>query len=154
MTVYLLHLDKPLSRGVRSRDGKPLTAGHYIGFTDDLISRIDDHVSTTWRPLEEPCTTEDGRKLLGVKHGQGSTFMGVVNSKGIDWRLARTWDGELADRSWERKLKKWNNAPRFCPICNPETALHYMKLPAPEPKSRRRVRRSAPVMAAVAVAAD
>lgn len=144
MTVYLLHLDQPLSRGVRSRDGKPLTAGHYIGYTEDLIERLDEHASVMWEPLEEPGTTEDGRRVLGTLRGHGARFMGAVNARGIHWRLARTWDGELADRKWERKLKNVGNAPRLCPICNPN-ALNHMKLPDPEPKPRRRRRRLAPV---------
>ena len=149
MTVYLLHLDQPLPRGVRSRDGKPLTAGHYMGYTEDLIDRLDKHASTRWEPLEEPGTTEDGRKLLGTKNGHGSTFMGVVNFMGINWRLARVWEGDQADRIFERKLKNRKNASRLCPICNPN-AVRLAKLPDPEPKPRRRARRSAPVVMAAA----
>ena len=160
MTVYLLHLDTPLSRGV-SPSGKQLTAGHYIGYTVDLIERIDEHASAMWQPLEEPTTTDDGRRILGVKHGTGSRFMGVVNYHGINWRLARVWEGEMADRRWERKLKNVGNAPRLCPICNPN-ALNHMKLPDPEPKPKRRYRRPAPVedpevlsrLQAVSAAAD
>lgn len=148
MTVYLLHLDQPLSRGV-SPNGTPLKAGHYIGYAEDLIERIDEHASVMWKPLDEPETTDDGRKVLGVKHGNGSRFMGVVNYHGVNWRLARVWEGDSADRSFERQLKNRKKAPLLCPICNPN-AMRLAKLPEPEPKPRRRVRRSAPVMAAAA----
>jgi hypothetical protein len=116
MTVYLLHFDQPLPRGVSSK-GTPLQAAHYIGWTDDLAGRILDHSETTWEPLDEPIVTEDGKKIAGVTHGNGATLMGVVNSKGISWRLARTWDG--ADHIFEIWLKHQKKAPQFCPICNP-----------------------------------
>lgn len=124
MTVYLLHFDQPLSRGV-SRKGTPLQAGHYLGETDDLVGRILEHGDTTWEPLEEPIITEDGGKVSGITHGQGATLMGVVNSKGISWRLVRTWDG--AGRHFESYLKKhYKNSRLLCPDCNPRAA-HYAK---------------------------
>jgi len=125
MTVYLLHLERPLSRGI-SPTGQPLVAGHYIGWTDDLVGRLDDHVSTTWQPLPEP-VIENGKRRRGEKHGNGATFMGFVNFMKIQWRLARTWDG--ADPSFEKKLKDYKKAPYLCPVCNPN-ALNYMRLEA------------------------
>jgi len=101
VTVYLLHLSQPLSRGV-ARNGTPLQAGHYIGFTDDLVGRILDHAE-----------------------GKGARFTQVCVERGISWSLARTWDG---DRAVERRLKNNKHAPRMCPICNPEKALDFMKL--------------------------
>jgi len=47
MTVYLLHFDQPLPRGV-SKNGTSLYAGHYTGWTDDLVGRILEHSETTW----------------------------------------------------------------------------------------------------------
>jgi hypothetical protein len=116
MTVYLIHLDQPLPRGMSS-NGTPLSAGHYMGCADDLIIRIDEHVMTTWEPLEEPVVLDDGRKRRGEKHGPGATFMGFVNFMGVPWRLARTWEGGY---ELEKKLKNRKQAPRLCPICNPE----------------------------------
>jgi hypothetical protein len=43
--------------------------------------------------------------------------MAAVSAQGIDWQLARTW---LGDRDLERRLKRQHNAPRLCPVCNPE----------------------------------
>jgi hypothetical protein len=122
MTVYLLHLDEPLPRGV-SVNGTELTAGHYMGAAEDLITRLDEHVRTTWERLEEPIKLDDGSIITGVTHGPGATFMGVVNSHGIPWRLARTWQG---DYELEKKLKSRKEAPRLCPICNPQ-ALNLAK---------------------------
>jgi hypothetical protein len=123
MTCYLLHLDKPLSRGV-SPTGTPLVAGHYIGYTTDLISRIDAHVATTWQPLPEP-VVENGKRRRGAKKGPGATFMGFVNFMGIEWRLARIWEG--ADQTVEKKLKNCKKASWLCPCCTPN-ALNHMTL--------------------------
>jgi len=103
MTVYLLHLTTPLSRGV-SPAGKPLQAGHYIGWAKDVAARLKHHAD-----------------------GTGARFMQVCAQRGVDWALARTWEGDQFDRKFERKLKKTKHAPRLCPICNPD-ALHYAKL--------------------------
>ena len=123
MTCYLLHLQQPLSRGV-SPSGTALVAGHYIGYTNDLISRIDAHVSTSWQPLPEP-VVENGKRRRGEKKGAGATFMGFVNFMHIEWKLARTWDG--ADQAAEKKLKNYKNAPMLCPDCDPN-ALKRMRL--------------------------
>lgn len=102
MTVYLLHLDTPLPRGVSAR-GKALQAGHYIGWTDDLAGRILEH-----------------------SEGRGARFTRVCVERGIGFRLARTWDG--MGRSFERMLKtKIKNAPWLCPLCTPN-ALNHVKL--------------------------
>jgi len=104
MTVYLLHLNQPLSRGT-ARNGKPLQAGHYIGWTDDLVGRILEHLE-----------------------GKGARFTQVCVERGIKWSLARIWDGDQADRKFERRLKNRKAAPTLCPICNPETALRQAQL--------------------------
>lgn len=93
MTVYLLHLSQPLSRGVSKR-GTALIAGHYIGFTDDLESRLADHAN-----------------------GNGARFTQVCVERGITWQVVRTWPG--GGRSFERQLKKQKHARLFCPVCNP-----------------------------------
>jgi hypothetical protein len=102
MTVYLLHLDQPLPRGV-SPAGKALQAGHYIGWTDDLIGR-----------------------MMAHSEGKGARLTQVCVERGINFRLARTWDG--MNRRFERMLKtKIKRAPWLCPICTPN-ALNHMRL--------------------------
>lgn len=96
MTVYLLHLDKPLMRGT-SPAGKALQAGHYIGWTADLIQRMFEHVD-----------------------GKGSRFTRVCVLRGVDFSLARVWEGAQFDRRFERRVKSYKKAPRLCPICNPQ----------------------------------
>lgn len=115
MTVYLLHLDQPIPRGV-SPAGKPLMAQHYIGVADNLEARLEEHRHTTWAPLDEPEATQKGGTRRGHVHGAGSVLIAFANFLGIPWQLARTWDG---GRSLERKLKNRKCAPRLCPICYP-----------------------------------
>jgi hypothetical protein len=117
MTVYLLHLDQPLPRGV-NRKGKALQANHYMGWAENLAGRIREHQNTMWDPPEE-----EGKP--GTKYGHGANFIGVANHKNICWRIVRTWDG--ADRNFERRLKNNKNSPRLCPICNPR-AMNRMNL--------------------------
>jgi hypothetical protein len=81
--VYLIHLDKPLKH-----------ARHYVGFSEDLPSRIQKH-----------------------RTGQGATFMRAVEKQGISWHVSRIWDG---DRTFERVLKDQHNASHLCPTCRQE----------------------------------
>ena len=137
LIVYLFHLEKPLSRGVSAK-GKQLQAGHYIGITKDLVGRILDHGDSTWEPLDEPVTLEDGpavphplrgkRIRTGTKHGNGSTFLAVCNARGIAYELVRTWSGPGVDRTFERRLKNLKNSPKLCPVCNPDSAMKWMRL--------------------------
>ena len=90
-TTYLLHFDRPLARGTRARDGRPLTAGHYLGSAADLDARLAEH-----------------------RAGQGARLTAVIHARGIGFTLARTWDG---GRDVERRLKRRKEAPRLCPLC-------------------------------------
>jgi predicted GIY-YIG superfamily endonuclease len=73
---------------------KPLKhARHYIGFSTSLARRLEHH-----------------------RKGSGSSLMAAVARAGIEFKVARTWK---ADRTFERSLKNRNNAPKLCPICNP-----------------------------------
>lgn len=72
-------------------------ARHYIGFTTNLDKRITDHLC-----------------------GMGARLMEVITGAGIEWKLARTWQG---DRRLERRLKEWHNAALLCPLCSGEEAL-------------------------------
>lgn len=116
MTVYLIHLQRPVPRGV-TKDGKELLAQHYLGVAEDLVERIMQHMETIWVPLDEPEILENGGIRKGTTHGPGATFMGFVNYLGVDWKLARTWPG--AGKDWEKKLKDMKCTPDLCPECNP-----------------------------------
>jgi predicted GIY-YIG superfamily endonuclease len=71
-------------------------AQHYIGSTRDLESRLAQH-----------------------RNGTGARLLEVINTAGISWQVARTWDG-----GWglERYLKRQKNGPRLCPICTQQRA--------------------------------
>ena len=66
-------------------------AGHYIGTAKDLTARIEQHRS-----------------------GQGARLLQAVCNAGIDFVIARTWEG---GRDLERRLKRWHNGAKLCPIC-------------------------------------
>lgn len=66
-------------------------AKHYLGSTDDLERRLIEHAT-----------------------GHGARLMAVIVEAGIDWTLARTWEG---DRKRERQLKNFGGASRICPLC-------------------------------------
>ena len=122
MTVYLIHLDQPLDRGM-GRNGTQLQAAHYIGETDDLETRLEEHRTSTWEAFDEPSAAE-GPLRKGEKHGNGATFLAVANSRGIDWSLVRVWEGQ--GREFEQRLKSYKNAPLLCPVCT-VNALEHMK---------------------------
>ncbi len=75
-------------------------ASHYLGFTDNLATRIYCH-----------------------EHGNGARLMEVVNRNDVPWVVARVWLN--GDRELERKLKRQHNGPRLCPICRGEVHPGY-----------------------------
>lgn len=83
--IYLLHFDRPLAH-----------AQHYLGFTDDLETRLRLHANPN-----------------GSSHHR---LMQVIHEQGIGFVLARAWTG---DRDAERGLKRRKEGRRLCPICNP-----------------------------------
>ena len=87
MTVYLLHFNEPYCH-----------ARHYLGSTDDLDSRLQEH-----------------------RTGQGARLTQVIHEAGITFILARTWEG---GRDLERKLKRWHKSPDLCPICKTQKQEH------------------------------
>ena len=89
-TIYLIHFDQPIGN-LSNPHGQ---AQHYIGYTDDLDMRLQAHRS-----------------------GNGSAIMAAVAERGIDWQVVRAWQG---NRDLERRLKKRKEAPKLCPVCNPE----------------------------------
>ena len=84
--VYLVHFSRKLHH-----------AGHYVGYTDNLIRRIAEH-----------------------RTGKGARLLAACNDKNIDWRIARTWTfpNAISARTWERHIKRQHNTPRWCPVCN------------------------------------
>lgn len=72
-------------------------ARHYVGFATDLEARLAEH-----------------------RAGRGARLIQVITAAGIEFTLARTWEG---DRTLERRLKNGHNAPaRLCPICRERSA--------------------------------
>ncbi len=86
MTVYLLHFDTPIS--------PDHTCQHYVGFTDQLRRRMEQHAS-----------------------GHGARLLAVAHERGIGWSLVRTWP--RATRADERRIKQSKFANRLCPVCSP-----------------------------------
>ena len=58
-------------------------------------------------------------RLAQHRAGSGARLMAVIAGVGIDWTLARTWEGS---RTRERQLKRQGGASRRCPICRAERA--------------------------------
>lgn len=66
-------------------------ARHYIGFSDYIELRVEHHVA-----------------------GRGSPLVAAAAARG-PVRLARVWLGQ--GRGFERRMKRQNHAPRYCPVC-------------------------------------
>src|SRR5690349_1740921 len=82
--VYLLHFSPAYQH-----------ARHYIGYGDDLPTRIAEQFA-----------------------GKGANLVRVALRFGRVITVAKTWPG--ADRNFERKLKNRGSAYRICPICRCE----------------------------------
>lgn len=89
-TVYLLHFLEPIGNPDNSR----AMAQHYIGWSPDAPKRFAKHTA-----------------------GQGARIVAAVMAAGIGFEVAATWPG---DRRLERRLKRWHNARKLCPICRGE----------------------------------
>ncbi len=89
-TCYLIHFARPIGNPTNPRG----QAQHYLGHAEDLEARLDAHAK-----------------------GNGARLMEVVAELEVPWQLVRTWPG---DRGVEKRLKRQHNAPRLCPICNPD----------------------------------
>lgn len=64
---------------------------HYLGYASDLEARLARH-----------------------RQGRGARLLEVITEAGLDFQVARTWNG---GRRLERQLKRQKNSPRLCPIC-------------------------------------
>ena len=79
--VYLLHFERSYRH-----------ARHYIGFTQNLEQRLEEH-----------------------RAGRGSPLVAAAIADGIDFQLAAIWEG---DRHDERRLHRQKNTrARLCPLC-------------------------------------
>jgi predicted GIY-YIG superfamily endonuclease len=80
--IYMLHFDQAYKH-----------ARHYVGWTDDLLHRLDTHAS-----------------------GHGARLVAVIWQAGIGFTLIRICEGT---RSTERAIKNSGGAVRYCPACSP-----------------------------------
>lgn len=89
-TVYCLHFSRKYKH-----------AGHYIGWTQDLEGRLEEH-----------------------RKGQGARLLQVIQAAGIDWELARIWNEKT--RKFERQLKKrcFGLIAEICPLCQVQGEIH------------------------------
>lgn len=94
--VYLLHYEQPMHH-----------AQHYLGWTNDLPTRLRMHASGT-DAARAKCviTTEFTRR-------------------NIEFAVACTWTGTLA---LEKQLKRQKNSRRLCPLCRLQN-LSLVNLP-------------------------
>jgi predicted GIY-YIG superfamily endonuclease len=79
------------------------TTQHYIGWTNNLDDRLWNH-----------------------SRGKGSRLCAVARQRNIRFVLAECWIG---DRALERRLKRYKNAPRLCPICYPAGSKKLRQFP-------------------------
>jgi hypothetical protein len=126
--VYLLCFRDPTTgqhRPLRGNGCRGQYAGHYWGWTDDLIRRINQHRNPRWR---------GAGRLVQVALAAGLTF-----------ELA--WLEYPSTRGRERRLKNQGSAYRRCPLCRGTggpldpaaavAAVHRSPLSAPRPAGRR-----------------
>jgi hypothetical protein len=123
--VYLLCFRDPTTGAHRPLQGNGCRgqyAGHYWGWTDDLLRRINQHRNPRWR---------GAGRLVQVALAAGLTF-----------ELA--WCEYPATRGRERRLKNQGSAYRRCPLCrgtggplDPAAAVAAVQ-PSLLPRPRRR----------------
>lgn len=93
-SCYLLHFDEPFYGQRQNPDGKKVPmARHYLGWSEDLITRLRAHSGRS----------DCARLVLAAKDA------------GIGWQLARVWTETT--RFDERRLKNRGGRARLCPIC-------------------------------------
>jgi hypothetical protein len=105
MAVYLIHFEQPFHH-----------ARHYVGYTDNLQRRFNEHVH---------------RK-------NSSPLLVAASAAGIAWRVAMIWP--QAGRDLERLIKRTHHTARYCPECGakietdlPKYALELMRWVLPQP---------------------
>ncbi len=80
--IYMLHFHQPYRH-----------ARHYVGWTEDLLDRLDRHAN-----------------------GTGARLIEVITQAGIGFTLVRICEGT---RHTERAIKNSRCTPRCCPACTP-----------------------------------
>lgn len=91
---YLIHFSRKLHH-----------AGHYIGFTNNLPRRMNEHLTNS----------PTGAKLLRA-----------LNPLGIEWEVVRVWDApewSNGGHALELALKRRKKASDFCPVCRGEEVM-------------------------------
>jgi predicted GIY-YIG superfamily endonuclease len=92
--IYMLHFHQPYRH-----------ARHYVGWTEDLLDRLDRHAA-----------------------GHGARLVTVITQAGIGFTLVRICEGT---RHTERAIKNAGGAPRYCPACTPRPWNgHWHLMPA------------------------
>ncbi len=80
-------------------------AKHYVGWTEDLLHRLDVHAS-----------------------GHGARLVAVIWQAGIGFTCVRICEGT---RRTERAIKNAGGAVRYCPVCTPRPWTgHWAAIPA------------------------
>lgn len=75
-------------------------------------------------------TTNLRKRLQAHAKGTGARLTEVIKEKGITWRLASLFQCKTNQhRSVERRIKKQNNGPRYCKICQKNPAVPKGTLP-------------------------
>src|SRR4029453_18947237 len=96
LSLLFLPPQPPIGPGPpQARCGGAQNAGHYWGWTDNLIRRIREHRNPTW--------TGAGRLVQ------------VALEAGLSFELA--WCEYPATRGRERRLKNQGSSYRRCPLC-------------------------------------
>ena len=80
--IYMLHFDQPYRH-----------ARHYVGWTEDLLTRLEAHAT-----------------------GHGARLVAVIWHAGIGFTAVRICEGT---RYTERAIKNAGGAVRYCPACTP-----------------------------------
>jgi predicted GIY-YIG superfamily endonuclease len=78
--IYMLHFDQPYRH-----------ARHYVGWTEDLLDRLDRHAT-----------------------GHGARLIAVIWQAGIGFSAVRICEGT---RTTERAIKNAGGSVRYCPTC-------------------------------------
>jgi predicted GIY-YIG superfamily endonuclease len=97
--VYLVHFERPYHH-----------ARHYVGFTDDVERRMEEH-----------------------RAGAGARLLAALVRAGVAFTVVFTWPG--ASRAFERKIHSYKKSWVLCPTCRGST--RYARAYAPRDPAAR-----------------